>query len=143
MVAEVFAGLGAIKTAFDIAKGLKDIDDVARRNAAIIELQEKILTAQAAQAALVETVSELKKRMAELEAWDADKQRYELKDIGLGSLAYTVRETMRGGEHPHQICAACYQHGRKSILQPRVGGSGKLLFCPECKTEFIIPSILP
>jgi hypothetical protein len=44
MVGEVFAGIGALKTAFDIAKGLKDIDDVARRNAAVIELQEKILS---------------------------------------------------------------------------------------------------
>jgi hypothetical protein len=35
MVAEVFAGLGALKTAFDIAKGLKDIDDATRRNAAV------------------------------------------------------------------------------------------------------------
>ena len=45
MVGEVFAGIGALKTAFDIAKGLKDIDDATRRNAAVIELQEKILTA--------------------------------------------------------------------------------------------------
>jgi hypothetical protein len=60
MVAEVFAGLSAIKTAFDIAKGLKDIDDATRRNAAVIELQEKILFAQAAQLELVETIGELK-----------------------------------------------------------------------------------
>jgi hypothetical protein len=40
MVAEVFAGLGSIKAAFDIAKGRKDIDDATRRNTAIIELQE-------------------------------------------------------------------------------------------------------
>ncbi len=51
MVAEVFAGLGAIKTAFDLAKGLKDIDDATRRNAAVIKLQEKILDAQQAQSA--------------------------------------------------------------------------------------------
>jgi len=49
VVGEVFAGLGALKTAFDIAKGLKDIDDAARRNAAVIELQEKILAAREAQ----------------------------------------------------------------------------------------------
>src|SRR5262249_3392802 len=58
MVGEVFAGLGAIKTAFDIAKGLKDIDDAARRNAAVIELQEKILAAQQEQMALVERITE-------------------------------------------------------------------------------------
>jgi hypothetical protein len=50
MVAEVFAGLTALKTAVDIARGLKDIDDATRRNAAIIELQEKILAAQSEQA---------------------------------------------------------------------------------------------
>ena len=41
MVAEVFAGLSAIKSAFDIAKGLKDIDDATRRNAAVIEFKKK------------------------------------------------------------------------------------------------------
>ena len=54
MVAEVFVGLGSIKAAFDIAKGLKDIDDATRRNTAIIELQEKILSAQAEQSELIE-----------------------------------------------------------------------------------------
>ena len=71
MAGEIFAGLTAIKTAFDIAKGLKDIDDAARRNAAVIELQGKILDAQSGQAALIETVGALKARVAELEAWDA------------------------------------------------------------------------
>ena len=41
MVAEIYGGISALKSAFDIAKGLKDIDDAARRNAAVIELQEK------------------------------------------------------------------------------------------------------
>jgi hypothetical protein len=54
MVGEAIAGLGAIKSAFDLAKGLKDINDAAVRNAAVIELQERILAAQQAQSALVE-----------------------------------------------------------------------------------------
>ena len=41
MVAEVYAGLTSLKVAFDLAKGLKDMDDATRRNAAVIELQEK------------------------------------------------------------------------------------------------------
>jgi uncharacterized protein YlxW (UPF0749 family) len=87
MVAEVFAGLSALKTAFDIAKGLKDIDDAARRNAAVIELQEKILSAQRSQSTLIETVSELEKKIAEMKAWESDKQRYELKAIAPGIFA--------------------------------------------------------
>lgn len=87
MVAEVFAGLSAIKSAFDIAKGLKDIDDASRRNAAVIELQEKILAAQQAQTTLIETVRELKARVAELETWEAEKERYELDQIAPDSSA--------------------------------------------------------
>ena len=56
MVGEAIAGLSAIKTAFDIARGLKDINDATIRNSAIIELQEKILAAQQAQSTLIETI---------------------------------------------------------------------------------------
>jgi hypothetical protein len=39
MVAEVYAGIGAFKAMFDMAKGLKDIHDTTIRNGAIIDLQ--------------------------------------------------------------------------------------------------------
>ena len=79
MVAEVYAGLGAFKTMFDLAKGLKDMSDASIRNTVAIELQEKILTAQAAQATLLDQIGELGKRVADCETWETDKQRYELK----------------------------------------------------------------
>jgi hypothetical protein len=41
MVGEIFGGISAVKAAFDIAKGLKDIHDAALRNEAIINLQEQ------------------------------------------------------------------------------------------------------
>jgi hypothetical protein len=141
MVAEVFAGLSAIKTAFDLAKGLKDIDDATRRNAAVIELQEKILAAREAQSTLLERISELEKKVASFEAWESEKQRYELQDVWHGSLAYVIKESMRGPEPPHHICANCYQRGHKRILQPRMTGAGKELFCSECKTAIIAGSI--
>jgi hypothetical protein len=138
MVAEVFAGIGAIKTAFDIAKGLKDIDDATRRNAAVIELQEKILTAREAQSTLLERISELEKKVASFETWESEKQRYELKDVGRGSLAYAVKESMRNAEPPHQICVTCYQHGKKSPLQPSAIMYARHLICPECKTDLVV-----
>ena len=69
VVTETIAGLSAIKTAFDMTKALKDINDAAIRNAAVIELQEKILAAQAAQFALVERVGELEKEVTRFETW--------------------------------------------------------------------------
>jgi uncharacterized protein YlxW (UPF0749 family) len=82
MAGEVFAGSSALKSALDIAKGLKDIADATARNAAVIELQEQILSAQAAQFTLLERISGLEKEVASLKTWEADKQRYELKDLG-------------------------------------------------------------
>jgi hypothetical protein len=72
VAAEIYAGLGAIKTAFDMAQGLKAISDATVRNPAVIELQEKILTAQHTQAALVERVRELEKEVASFKDWKAD-----------------------------------------------------------------------
>jgi hypothetical protein len=122
MVAEVFASLGALKTAFDIAKGLKDIDDAARRNAAVIELQEKILSAQQSQSSLIETVSNLEKEVSRLKAWDADKQRYELKALAMGVVAYALKPSMSNGEPDHYLCANCFAAGKKSYLQQHIRG---------------------
>ncbi len=136
MVVEVFAGVGALKAALDMAKGLKDIDDAARRNAAVIELQEKILFAQSAQAELVDVVSELKKRVAELETWEADKQRYELTQIAPGIVCYALKEAIIGSEIPHRLCANCYAAGKKGFLQAAHYGPSYFKFkCNVCGEE--------
>lgn len=70
--------------------------------------QESILSAQAAQATLIEMVRELETKMARMEAWDADKQRYELKDLRRGFFVYIPKEGMENGEPPHAICTNCY-----------------------------------
>jgi hypothetical protein len=67
MVGEAIAGLSALKTAFDLAKGLKDIDDAVRKNVIAIELQERILAGQQAQAALLERIGTLEKEGADFE----------------------------------------------------------------------------
>ena len=41
MVGEIFRGLSAIKTAFDMAQGLQNIHDAVTRDRAIIEPQKK------------------------------------------------------------------------------------------------------
>ena len=139
--AEIAAGLGALKTAFDLAKGLKDVNDTAALNSAVIELQEKILAAQQAQSTLVESVGALEKEVADLKAWDGEKDRYELKDVGAPGpsvFAYSLKPEAQGGEPFHLLCANCYQHRNKSILQAtselRLGL--RVHKCPECNKEF-------
>lgn len=138
MAAELIAGLGIFKTMFDIAKGLQGIHDTAARDRAVIELQKEILSAQAAQSALVDQVGNLEKEVARLKAWDADKQRYQLTEISTGVLAYTLKEGMEAGEPFHMLCANCYQHNEKSLLQAtqELRKARRVHNCPHCKAEF-------
>jgi Zn finger protein HypA/HybF involved in hydrogenase expression len=136
MAGEVLAGLSAVKAAFDLAKGLKDINDATTRNAAVIELQEQILTAQAAQSSLIERIRELEKEVTRLEAWETEKQRYTLTEVGTGAFALVVRPSMQGTEPTHCICADCYERSEKSILQMVGNAYGSVtLRCPRCKTD--------
>jgi hypothetical protein len=140
MVAEVFAGLGAFKAMYDTAKALKDINDAAVRNSVVIELQEKILSAREAQAALLDRVRDLEKEMASFEAWETEKKRYELKDLGWGALAYMLKPDTRGAEPPHWACTNCYGNRRISIVQYTIKkGEGMRYCCPAC-SAIINPS---
>ena len=135
MVGEVFAGVSAFKAMFDMAKALKDINDTAIRNAAIVELQEQILGAQVAQAALLERVSFLEKEVTRFETWEAEKQRYQLERLPPGVFVYSLKQDMAAGEPPHYICQTCCQRGKKSVLHADEPWNGvHHLTCHECKT---------
>jgi hypothetical protein len=138
MVGEMFAGLSALKSAFDMAKGLKDIDDAARRNAAVIDLQAKILAAQEEHQALLEKVSELKKEIARFETWEAEKKRYELRMLPPGIYVYALKTEAMAGEPFHRVCEKCFHNGRKSILHNLGGdvGGGEHFHCHGCGTDF-------
>ena len=135
MAVELISGLSIFKSAFDIAKGLKDINDAATRNAAVIELQEKILGAQAAQSALIERVREAEAEVARLKAWEREKDRYRLVRWEYGAFAYIPKDAEAGGEPPHALCATCYQRSVKSLLQ--FNGEMQIFKqawdCPSCK----------
>lgn len=138
MVAEVYAGIGAFKAMLDMAKGLKDINDATVRNAAVIELQEKILSAREAQSAALERIGELEKKVASFETWEAKKGEYELKDLGWNAFAYMRKSDARGTEPPHWVCAHCYNSGRTEIIQHTMNpktGERRGFFCPNCHSE--------
>lgn len=131
MVGEVFAGINAFKTMFDIAKSLKDMDDSVRRNAAVADLWEQIISAQERYATTVKQVHDLKKELAHFETWEAEKHRYELKDLRWGAFAYMLKPGMRGTEPPHWICTNCYEHNHKATMQNvMVRGTGQVWTCP-------------
>jgi hypothetical protein len=132
MVSEFIAGASAFKTMFDMAKALKDINDATVRNGAVIELQREILAAQTQQATLIDHVRQLEEKVRGFENWDAEKAKYELKEVYPGSFAYEAKADARGREPPHLICASCYQQAKKSILQQTTSVEVRR---PDCKTS--------
>ncbi len=115
MISELIASPSIFKTLFDMAKGLENISDAAARNRAVVELLENISSAEMQQAALIKRMADLEKEIGRLKNWEAEKKRYQLADVGLGARAYTLKPGMENGETPHEICAHCYQNGRKEV----------------------------
>lgn len=119
------AALASLNAAKDIAQAMIGLRDAAAFQGKMIEFQSKILDAQNSafaandeRSALIERVRKLEKQVADLEAWKAEKQRYELKSVYAGgAFAYVLKPEAQGSEPPHWICAACYENGHKSILQ--------------------------
>lgn len=133
MVAEIFAGISSFKAMLDMAKALKDMNDATARKGAVIELQEHILSAQAAQFSLSEEVSALKAEIAKSEKWDTEKEKYELKSLGWNAFAYMLKPEARGTAPPHWICTNCYADHRISIIQfTTKRNEGNLYLCQKC-----------
>ena len=98
-VGEISAFLASLKSAKDIAQAMVDLRDEAAFQAKAIEFQSTILDAQGAafaseenRAALVNRVRDLEQQVTRMEAWESEKQRYGLKQLGQGTLAYAVKK---------------------------------------------------
>jgi hypothetical protein len=141
MVGEVFAGLSALKTAFDMTQGLQNIHDAVTRDRAVIELQKEILAAQSTQAALVARIGELEEKVASFEKWDTQANRYELKKFGHG-VARFLKPEAKGSEPSHPVCANCFEKREIKFLQQTPTntarqslGMGQEWRCPACPTK--------
>ena len=138
----------ALRSANDIARDMIDTPEAEAFRikqikflAKLMEVNQYAFAAQHEREALLQEISTLEEKIASFEAWSAEQGRYELKDVGVGSLAYVIKEAVRGAEPVHKLCARCFQHREKSILQPRQMQMEDLLFCPECKTEIKIADL--
>jgi len=148
-MAEIGMGLTSLKTAFDIAKAMKDIHDATTLNSKIIDLQSAIMDAQSSaitarevHASQIGRIREIEEEIARLKAWERQKQNYELKQLGVGSLAYALKPEVTTGEPPHWLCANCYNHGKKAFLQLAPEWAevlqAYLWVCPICATGIYV-----
>jgi len=135
----------SLKSAGEIVKAMIGLRDAASFQTKLIELNGVILaaqgcalTAQQDQMAMLERVRELEKEVAGLKAWDAEKQKYELKSVYTGAFAYVLKEEAKGSAPPHWLCTNCYERGAKSILQAQGRDKDKsfeIYQCPGCRSQ--------
>jgi hypothetical protein len=145
------AALASFNTLKNIAQTMMGLHDtkalqakVIEFNNAIIDAQTKIFLVNEERSALLERVSDLEKQVADLEAWETTKQRYELKKTPGGGLAWFLKQDAQSTQPPHQICTKCYEERKRSILQPE-GRSGPAvqmgkpakLYCPACSSKVL------
>jgi hypothetical protein len=139
----------SLNAAVNITKAMKDLNDFSVVQSKVIELQSAILEAQsgvfeanAERSALIERIGQLEKEVADFKAWETEKQRYELKAISTGAFAYALKANGQGTEPPHYICANCYEHQKKSVLQQKARsivdnsiGLPTQYRCPGCNSQ--------
>ncbi|HEV7251691.1 MAG TPA: hypothetical protein VGN97_01125 [Mesorhizobium sp.] len=144
VAAEIATGYSALKSAYEIARGLKDINDRVALNAAVIDLQEKILSAQESAAAAKQTLRELQDTIAAFENWSATAARYQLKDFGEGTFAYELKPDAGTGEPHHLACPNCFEKRVRSVLQFQAKANGREIFkCVNCDTQYALGIYVP
>jgi hypothetical protein len=113
----------------------KKVEDLLN---SIIPLQTWIITLQEELSAALKGKEALQQKLRDLENWQQEAARYELKELASGVYVYALKEASRSSEPHHFLCAKCYNEGRKSILQ-RTGQfpSGLCFRCQSCSAEVI------
>lgn len=144
------AGLvSSLKAASDITQAVVGLRDTQMIQSKVIELQTVILSAQSSalsaqqdQFTLIDRIRSLEKKVADSEAWGAEAEQYELKQIDSNAFAYMKKPEAQGTEPPHWLCVNCFDnHRRRSILQFRESTPDKrrsIHACPHCKATIAV-----
>jgi hypothetical protein len=141
--------LESITSTFDAlqreAEGLKTLTTLADVKGTVVELKEKILAARESQLATLKEIDELKRKVMEVEDWEAQKKRYEPMQFEPGVTVYALKNNMAPGEPVHHACPRCFQKKEISILQRTAKTSyGRYVhFCPACNTELAYGQMAP
>jgi hypothetical protein len=113
----------SLRSAVEITKAIMDVSDANRLQTKILDLTKEIMSAQScalatqsAQLDLLQSKRGLEDELAKLKTWNMEKYRYELQNVGSGAIVYVPKQSMRGTEPIHWICANCFQIGKKRFL---------------------------
>lgn len=139
--------VGTLKAAADAAEAAKSMDNIAHVKGKVVDMLDLILRAHGAavqtQAQLLMMLQEnfeLKNQISSVNQWQNTAERYELKDFGGNTFAYSLRTELADQEPPHLLCPNCFQLQRKSILQfsHDTPSNQKLYNCSACTNQYML-----
>lgn len=123
----------AVRTLDELFKRKADLTELPEgMRAGIIQLQDKVISAQSTHSAILARLDELEQEVMKMDRFEKEAARYELAATKAGAAVYALKAEDDRGEPHHCLCPNCYADRKKSILQP----SGRRLECPHCKARY-------
>lgn len=105
----------------------------------LLDAQNRMFAVNEERTTLIERVSTLEAEIANLKAWNTEKNRYELKSIDRGAATvFMLKPAERGTEPPHWLCPTCYEKGRKGYFQMQAPMGRSNVWACSCGTKFLI-----
>lgn len=129
-------GTETAKKLRELLKGGKGNSPEAQ--ALALDLFNQIFDAKRDQSALEDRLGQLERELRARDAFEAEATRYTLTDTGRGAAVYALKPEDDTGEPFHRICPDCYRKREKSILQPDPENHRAFIYCPACRSRFMI-----
>ena len=140
---EIGSAIAAFSALKDLGAALIGERDRQKAAAIEVEFNKQLIEAQTQLAELLGTVIDqqgrvgaLEQRVRDVEAAQAEKERYVLAKVGNQGefFAYRLRDatelTERVSEVPHLVCQPCFEVGKKIVL---TGNGSGYWSCSSCK----------
>ena len=117
---------------------LRDLSDNTKRREAVVELREKILTAQRAaqeaHTAILQEVNQLKEELVHFKDWKAEAASYQPQRFEPGVTVYIEKQAMVSREAVTHYCPNCYANEKVRVLQgtDKTEARRQVRVCLEC-----------
>jgi hypothetical protein len=143
MYAEIIAAIHSARTLGDLLKSARSLCNYNDLVAAVSEVNSNLMDATAValasqekQSQLASRISDLEKKLEEVEDWKRRFSRYQLHEFPTGTFAYALKAGMEDKGPFYFVCANCINSGKISILQP--SEQRNYLICHPCNNSIQI-----
>lgn len=136
---DVVGVVSSIKSAYEIAKVLKDSSEVFDKAEVKLKLADLIGALAETKmeiASIQEENMELRNKLKQKSEYESKKNNYVLIESGKGTFLYKSKS-----EPEHYICPRCLENNSEfHIIQLAVYGMSEVNRCPSCDTKYYLDS---